>query len=144
MMRVDVQSEPVLCCMQGWSTVQGSVDCVQERARASVGLGAFEHERRSGREGVRGVRRGALRGGAQRVEERDDEEARHLHGFGRKVVFSMLYRYKGSQRRGSVRSLAFVAVRPAIIFIHIKYSELLGVAGRCAYVRRLFLLIRHG
>ena len=54
-------------------------DCVLGRARGGVLAGSFEHVSRDGRENVRCVRRGALRGGDWGAEDREDEEEGHLH-----------------------------------------------------------------
>ena len=44
-------------------------------------MGAFERVKRHGFEDVRGVRRGALRGGAGGAEELEDDENAYLHIF---------------------------------------------------------------
>ena len=45
------------------------------RAPGGLGVGAFEHVKRDGRENVRGVRRRALRGGGGGAEEQEDDQS---------------------------------------------------------------------
>ena len=76
---VGVQCMHDLCKVQILCEVQECAVCVQVLALAGVGVGTFEHAKRSGRENVRGVRRGALRGGVGGAEEREDDEGHYLH-----------------------------------------------------------------
>jgi len=74
--------------VQVLGNVQVCADCVRVRARAGLGVGSFDHVKRDKRENMQGARRGALRGGAEGVEEREDDEGYYLHGWSRSRFFS--------------------------------------------------------
>ena len=90
---VGVQCVHELCKVRILCEVQECAVCVQVCALAGVGVGAFEHAKRSGRENVHGVRRGALRGGAVGAEEREDDEGPHLHCRDTSFFFLLMLMY---------------------------------------------------